>query len=1291
MEEVALGSSKIAEITLTINSKPVVCLIDTGASRSCINHSLHQDLNTPTTPLYNTRIVSATGNSLRPLGTTNLMVQFPDNSIVHKFIICQNLKRSCIIGIDFLRAHSIAISWTSTGKFQLHTPDKILIQTIDTCIPGQPLITIEDITLEPNAITTINCKPLDELALLDCSPPTFELKPDPIFTSYHPNLKLIPTIHQITDEVSHIPVTIINLHPIPVDLQTHAILAYLEPISEEHILINLEVPTFEQIMEVRLEDSNTLKGGREDEDDKTTPPKNSPDKKFITSPADVAPNREVQLDDAEVSEEVRQQFQELCEEFEDIFSKDSTDLGTTPLITMDIDTGDSPPICQKPYNLPLKHAEWVRKELEVLERAGVITRSMSPWASPIVVVPKKSAPGEPPKRRLCVDYRALNGLSPKAKKVHSNAKGIMTYVPIPKIDEIYARLRGSTIYSAFDLRSGYHHMVLSEAARPKTAFVTPTDKYEYLRCPFGLTQAPAYFQTLVNTVIAGLPFAFAYLDDVLVYSATPEDHIAHVRELFERFREAKLKLKDSKCNYLKKNIQYLGHLISGEGILPVKEKLESIREVSRPKNPKEIKQFLGLAGYYRKFIPKFSDVARPLTHLTRKDVEFIWTDVCERSFQTLKDLLMESPILIYPDPNAPYVLFTDASKYAWACVLTQEKTTDIGGEKITKNHPVTYVSGLFKGSQINWATLVKEAYAIYASVRKLTYYLDDADVTVRSDHLPLRKFLEKTTLNKKVNNWAIELSPYNLKFEYIKGIKNTLADTMSRLVEVDPSIVLSPEPEGQEFGCSAFEPMEPLDGTVDEIKEEKFKGISVEAKLPLADDHVKALQVKDSFCNEVRKKLKTGQYQYRNPYYVQNGVLMRLVVDNKQTFEVTVLPPPLRGPVLHAVHDELGHNGSPRTYSMAKRHYYWKGMKKDVYDHVKRCEKCQKYNKQVVKYNTYHFKAPSAPMKFISMDLIGEFRPPSTRGHRFALTVICMLTGYVICVPLKTKSAEEVIQAYMSQVYCVFGGSERILTDNGTEFKNKLMREVTEALGVENHVFSPPYRPQSNGRIESFHYFLKACIAKHVTPQKEWDTVVPLACAAYNFLPNEHSRESAFFLMFGRDAYLPLNKILIPRIRYLGNEQNTLSLEALRNVYRLATYNLEKARARRHRPAVKIKIKPNDKVLVKNHTAKAFEPKFQGDYRVVTIRGNQVEVQPSTGGNTSRVHITDVKRIEPVDKILQDLPKEEFGRRSKIALPVESIPDLGWTLSTTVNTLPLTTTVRMGRQQVVPVTYNDKN
>ena len=375
--------------------------------------------------------------------------------------------------------------------------------------------------------------------------------------------------------------------------------------------------------------------------------KDDVEKKFLTSPAQVESQRRVKLQDAYVSEEDKNNFRNLCKEYEDIFSKSSEDIGHTSLVIMDIDTGDSPPVCQRPYSLPLKHVEWVTKELEILEKAGVISRSVSPWASPIVIVPKKSEPGKPPRRRMCVDYRVLNSLLPPVNRAHSKAQGILTLVPLQKINEIYAQLQGSKVFSAIDMRSGYFHLRLSEEAKPKTAFVPGGPhgaKYEFNRCPFGLSQAPAYFQRLVHEVLRGITFAFGYLDDILILSPDNETHLQHLREVFQRLREADLKLKASKCNFFKKHIQYLGHLVSGEGIEPLPEKLESLKEMPPPTNPREVRQFLGLAGYYRKFVPKYADIARPLTNLTKQDVSYEWTNRCQQTFEFLKEMLLKEPI-----------------------------------------------------------------------------------------------------------------------------------------------------------------------------------------------------------------------------------------------------------------------------------------------------------------------------------------------------------------------------------------------------------------------------------------------------------------------------------------------------------------------------------------------------------------------------------------------------------------------------------------------------------------------
>ena len=368
---------------------------------------------------------------------------------------------------------------------------------------------------------------------------------------------------------------------------------------------------------------------------------------------------------------------------------------------------------------------------------------MSPWASPIVVVPKKSQPGEPPKKRLCIDFRKINDLQQKVI-TEGKSKGCLSLIPLPKIDEMYAKLKGAKFFSTIDLRSGYYHIALGKDSRAKTAFVMPFGKYEFLQVPFGLAQAPAFFQHLMNKVLDNCPFAMTYLDDIIIVSDTEEEHLAHIEEIFRRLEAVDLKMKRSKCNFFKKHIHYLGHLISADGIQPLKDKLDTIRDMPAPRSSKEVKQFLGLTGYYRKFVPHFADLSRPLARLNCKDRVFEWTHECGKAFNFLKKSLCAQPILKYADTSKGYTLYTDASKYRWASVLTQAHTSMVEGKTVATDHPVAYVSGLFRGSQLNWAALTKEAYAIYMSVKKLAFYSTDADILLKSDHLPLKKvFAEK--------------------------------------------------------------------------------------------------------------------------------------------------------------------------------------------------------------------------------------------------------------------------------------------------------------------------------------------------------------------------------------------------------------------------------------------------------------------------------------------------------------------------------------------------------------------
>ena len=580
-----------------------------------------------------------------------------------------------------------------------------------------------------------------------------------------------------------------------------------------------------------------------------------------------------------------------------------------------------------------------------------------------MIVPKKSTPGKPPKRRMCVDYQRINKLQPEVTNA-DGGKGCISLIPLPKIDELYAKLKGYKVFSSLDLRSGYYHIGLTDSAKPKSAFVLSSlGKYQFNRVLFGLTQAPAYFQKLIKDVLKGCNFAMGYLDDIIIYSRSEKEYLEHLEEIFIRLKAAGLKLKLEKCCFSKRHIQYLGHLISADGIQPLPEKLESIAKMPAQKNPKEVKQFLGLVGYYRKFVPRFADISRVLTHLTKKDVELKWTPECENCFQIWKEFLQQAPILRYPNPKAKYTLYTDASKYAYAGILTNHNDS--------KDHPITYVSGLFHGSQLNWATLTKEAYAIYMSVKKLSFYIDTAKITVRSDHLPLKKFLEKNTLNSEVNNWAVELESQNITFEYIPGIRNTLADTLSRLIEMDENIKLQPEEEGKEFGYFPFKELPPITTQVVEdvieceignlkIQHTDPVEINVDIHLPLKDDKLVKLQESDPHMKQLRKQWENKNLD-PNMYTMENNILK--LIDNGLLYTPIVVPDILKDCLLILAHDKQGYNRFRRTYASLKNGYHWKGMKKSVHQHCTNCQVCAKHNIKTQQLKNEHFSSPPQPME----------------------------------------------------------------------------------------------------------------------------------------------------------------------------------------------------------------------------------------------------------------------------------------------------------------------------------------
>ena len=423
---------------------------------------------------------------------------------------------------------------------------------------------------------------------------------------------------------------------------------------------------------------------------------------------------------------------------------------------MKIDTGDHPPIRLRPYRTPVHKRGVVEEAVKDMLDAGIIERSKSPWSFPIVIVEKKDG-----RHRFCMDFRKLNAISKP-----------MT-VPLPLIDDILALLSKSTCFSTLDLRSGYWQVALDRMDWEKAAFTCRVGLFNFRVMPFRLSNAPGVLTQLMSMVLEG--FAMAYFDDVLVFSKTPEEHLAHLQQVMDRLREHNLKTKLPKCQFMKEETKYLGFIINKRGIKPDLDKVEEIRAMPELKSVREVRGFIGAIGYYRRFIPAFSRLAGPMIALTKKYARFKWTEDCQRAFNCLKEQLTAIPLLAYPDLGRPLILYTDASDKCVGAVLTQpcpEKDGPV--PNIPEEVPVYFLSHRLSETQQRWPVIEKEAYAIMYAVQKLDYYLSRAVFTIKTDHKPLKYLLEAEWINKKIQQCALKLSGYNCKIEYLAGKDNPI-------------------------------------------------------------------------------------------------------------------------------------------------------------------------------------------------------------------------------------------------------------------------------------------------------------------------------------------------------------------------------------------------------------------------------------------------------------------------------------------------------------------------------------
>ena len=452
------------------------------------------------------------------------------------------------------------------------------------------------------------------------------------------------------------------------------------------------------------------------------------------------------------------QFQQLLLEFKDLFGKDLNQLGRTNLVTHRIYTEDVPPISSRPYMVPLTEQKFINEEVQRMLDNKLIRESSSPWTSPVVLVNKKNG-----KKRFCVDYRKLNSVTKKDQ------------YPLPRIDEMLDSLAGATYFSTLDLMSGYWQVMVHPDDREKTAFITRFGTYEFNVMPFGLCNAPATFQRLMNRIYSGITYKYVvvYLDDTNVFSRTFDDHIKHLREVFTRIRNAGLKLNIEKCNFWQRKLPFLGHIIEAQGISPDPDKITAVQNIQPPKSVTQLRSFLGLAGYYRRFIKNFSSIAQPLNQLLHKDVQYEWNPECQQAFDDLKQRLTTAPILAYPDYKKKFILATDASYNGFGATLSQ-----IADDQ--KEHPIAYASKSLLKEEINYGASELECAAIVLAVEHFYKYLGTEHFTLITDHSAL-VWLKTCQPKGRIGRWIMKLLPYQFTVIHKPGRIHSNVDALSRL------------------------------------------------------------------------------------------------------------------------------------------------------------------------------------------------------------------------------------------------------------------------------------------------------------------------------------------------------------------------------------------------------------------------------------------------------------------------------------------------------------------------------
>ena len=864
------------------------------------------------------------------------------------------------------------------------------------------------------------------------------------------------------------------------------------------------------------------------------------------------PKPTIDLNATDLNEIQKKEFKDYISTF-DIFAYQFGDLGCCNVYEHIIQTDASKPIFMYPYRKSMTERKAIKEEVQKMLEADIIRPSKSPWSFPVVMIPKKDG-----SKRFCVDYRKLNAITQQ------------DCFPMPRIDDILDRLGKSRYFTAIDLKSGYWQIKLSDDSIPKTAFSTPDGHYEFLRLPFGLKNAPADFSRLMTQILGDLPNVEIYLDDITIHSKTYELHLIHLKEVFNRLKNVNLKINPTKCTWFQKEVKILGHVISENKIQMDPAKIETVKQMQFCKNVKQIQSFLGLTGYYRKFIKDYAKICQPLNNLIKKDTKWDFTDTCKEAFNTLKNKLTEFPILRQPDHNKPFVLMTDASGFALGAILAQ-KDED-------KEYVCCYASRLLKGAENHYGITEKECLAVVWAIKHFRIYLYGNKFQVITDHAALNWLMTINDPTGRLARWSIYLQAYNFEIIHRRGRIHSNVDALSRPVLLIENTNETSTEDSEESYLDVFD---------DEY-------LLYYLQYGRHKDGCSRKQVKRVTRLKDHYKMIDNKLYYRK----QNNGEFNLMVPTKQERKDIVINAHI-----------LGHFQFQTTYDRLKQKYFWKNMINEIKETINQCLTCIRHQKQAEIHQKASALEINGIFERIGIDLILGL-PETDEGYKGIMVITEYLTKYPYAVPIKSKSAEEIAEQLWHYI-SIFGPPKEILSDQGTEFLNEIVKNLTKSIGVEHRITSP-YHPQTNGLTERFNQTLIQSLKKHTeNDPKQWNKWLPFVLLAYRTRIHSSSGFTPFQLMFGREMnmfedYKTLTDTPIEKrskeIKELLEETHPKTIEKLKSKQE---QQKEQQNVRNKLEDEKLKI--GQTVTIKSLKIQSkLQPNYHGIYKIdeITAKGN---------------------------------------------------------------------------------------